>query len=79
MKHTAQGNTVPLLTQSILESRPLNCSRVDPLLLSVCFLFKGLSFVPVPGVTRTEDARLGPFGTVMLRLGAEALCRVRRG
>lgn len=50
-----------------------------PSLLSVCFLFKGLSFVPAPGVTRTEDARLRPLGTVMLRPGAEALCMVRRG
>lgn len=79
MKHTARGNTVPILTQSILELPPLYCSRVGPLLLSICFLFKGLSFVPAPGVTRTEDDRLRPFGTVMLRPGAEALCRVRRG
>lgn len=50
-----------------------------PSLLSVCFLFKGLSFVPAPGVTRTEDASLRPYVTVMLRPGAEALCRVRRG
>lgn len=56
----------------------LTSPRVGPLLLSVYSFLKGLSFVPTPGITRTEDARSRSFGVVMSRLEVEALCKLRR-